>query len=271
MKLTEFNCADSPGHPESLFGLFQRRELDACVVRNFIGPGTVQRLIGLYETNVEHGHPVFDGFRSLPRPFDHIPGTRPECYSSETETYVRAMSESGLEDLLLERFRSVSADHAITLNKGNLPGLGSGTWSSFKELTPGKGSFEIHCGRLFQPWNREFFDSFARIADVNDQLAFLIVLERPDTMPCDIEIFDVSWEEVHLKVDSGNLQRRDGTLMPVDGIPSEKVILREGDLLIFDEGNLWHRVPPFQGDRRRLSFGGFITSAVKGQEVIFWI
>ncbi len=46
--------------------------------------------------------------------------------------------------------------------------------------------------------------------------------------------------------------------------------LRAGDLVVFDSGRNVHRVSPVEGDRPRLTFGGFLTLARDRGRLAFW-
>lgn len=46
--------------------------------------------------------------------------------------------------------------------------------------------------------------------------------------------------------------------------------LRAGDLIVFDAGRHVHRVTPVEGDRARLTFGGFLTVDPERSRLAFW-
>ena len=46
--------------------------------------------------------------------------------------------------------------------------------------------------------------------------------------------------------------------------------LRTGDMVIFDAGHHVHRVSPVEGDRARLTFGGFLTPDIDRTHIGFW-
>jgi hypothetical protein len=264
----ELNYESDKVNVDSIFRSIHNSAFDVCVIRNFLNRDEVERIVEIYNQNVQHNYEVYDGYKALPRPFDHIPRTPAAQYNQEIATYLQAMESSGVKESFITKLKNLSPDYTIHLNTNDAFAK-SGTWSSLRELELGKGYFEVHCGRLFQEWNEDFYDFFSQKADIDNQLAFLVVLQRPETN-CDIEIFDLKWTEADVKIDTNTLKLKTGEVLTLDKIPSKKVILNEGDMLIFDEGNYWHLVPPFGGEKPRLSFGAFITKLIDKDEVVLW-
>ena len=253
----------------SIFSKLHNNEIDACIYRNFLDRREIQEILDVYLDLKDETYEVYDGYKAIPRPFDHIPRNPIEDYNKEVRNYLGAMKAKGINSWFHKKLSSLSPDYKVIFNSDKEAITKSATWSSLRHLDLGKGYFEIHCGRLFQDSNEAYYKYFSQKADVDSQLAFLIVLQRPETS-CDIEIFDLTWDEVNVKLDKNNLQDKNLNPLPLANIPSERVQLQEGDILIFDEGNYWHLVPPFGGDLPRVSFGGFITRIKDTKEVVVW-
>jgi hypothetical protein len=269
MNLLDIDIQNVHDAPDSLLESIHNGSYDVVIKRNFFSKEECRQLVNLYNNIRSDAFTVYDGYKAIPRPFDKIGATDHSIYEHEASIYTGTLNASLINEIFLKKMKSISPDYEFILNDGSGKISKSKTWSSFRELELNKGYFEIHCGRLFQDWNKEFFNFFSGKADIDNQLAFLIVLQRPET-DCDLEIFDLKWDDVNVKIDKDNLKTKEGKLLPVVSIPSEKIILNEGDVLIFDEGNYWHLVPPFTGDMPRISFGGFMTRLYNSKQVFVW-
>lgn len=241
---------------------------DVVVLRNFLNPDEIQDLLQVFH-NYNQYYQVYDGYIGFPRPFDHIPRNPQQDYDSETKAYLQNMKHNNIGARFQAKLKTLSQSYHLQFNDTSRQITHSKTWSSMRELALGKGYFEIHCGRLFQDWNKDYFDFFSGKADIDTQFAFLIVLQRPET-DCDIEIFDLTWQNCDTKINKDFLQLKTGEKLRVQNIPSEKVVLMEGDVLVFNEGDYWHLVPPFIGEKPRISFGGFMTKLKDNQNYLVW-
>jgi hypothetical protein len=250
---------------QSLFS----NEYNGLIVRGFLSSDEIEFLRKTYNSYPADAYEVYAGFNSLPRPFDHIKNRSPKNYEIEAAYFSNTLRSHGFDECFRNRLSEISKDYLIHFNDQSGSLTRSLTWASIRELKPDKGSFEIHCGRLFQHLNEEFFSFFSKSAEVDSQLAFLIMLQRPEN-ECDIEVFDLTWSASSTKLDKNTLVSNSGEKIDVNKIPSEKIILNEGDLLLFDEGNYWHKVSHFSGNMSRLSFGGFITKIIGRDGVLVW-
>jgi hypothetical protein len=268
MKLKEYVCQDANFHQLNVLKELETKQTDVVILRNFLSTLEIQQLLSV-SNSVESYYEVYDGYNAFPRPFDHIPRNPITDYQEECQRYLKTIEKNRVAEHFQEKLKTISKDFELLFNTREKEINHSGTWSSFRRLALGKGYFEVHCGRLFQDWNKAYFEKFTQKADIDTQFAFLIILQRPIT-PCDIEIFDLTWDEAAVKIDTNHLQKKNGEILSLDKIRSEKVELFEGDLLLFDEGNYWHLVPPFTGENQRVSFGGFMTKLRNGHQYLVW-
>ena len=268
MKLKEYIFNTESPTALNVLKELESKQTDVVILRNFLSATEIQELLSVYKPN-SNWYTVYDGYDAFPRPFDHIPRNPLEDYKNECANYIESINENQIASRFQEKLRTISTEYSLDFNDAAHNINDSQTWSSLRQLALGKGYFEIHCGRLFQDWNKNYFDKFARKADIDTQFAFLIVLQRPETN-CDIEIFDLTWDEASIKIDTNHLQKKNDEIVHIDQLRSEKVQLWEGDVLIFDEGNYWHLVPPFTGDQVRISFGGFMTKLLDNKNYLVW-
>lgn len=268
MKIKEIYLNESSKIKCDILDELTSKNTDLFIIRNFLSISEIQELLSIYKPD-SNWYEVYDGYNAFPRPFDHIPRNPLDDYRNECSSYLESMNENQISARFQEKLKSISTQYSLDFNGPSNDINDSQTWSSLRQLALGKGYFEIHCGRLFQDWNKNYFNRFAKKADIDTQFAFLIVLQRPETN-CDIEIFDITWDEAEIKIDTNHLQKKNGDIIHIDHLKTEKVQLWEGDILIFDEGNYWHLVPPFSGDQIRISFGGFMTKLLDNKKFLVW-
>jgi hypothetical protein len=271
MKIKEIHNCSSISLKENRIDILEEltnNTTDIFVCRRFFSSKEISKLLDLSQ-KTENYYTVYDGFKAFPRPFDHIPKSSDLTYELECEEFEQNFQTSDVINTIKQKLQLLSFNYNLVFNDAKNETNFSKTWSSFRRLDIGKGYFEVHCGRLFQEWNDTFFAHFKKTADINTQFAFLVLLHRPETS-CDIEIFDAHWKDFNQKEESKILKHKNGELVHLKDLSSEKIQLFEGDILIFDEGNYWHLVPPFYGSQNRISFGGFITKMLHTNEFLIW-
>lgn len=241
------------------------------VVRNFFDMDSLAMLKEIFENYPHDYFRPYDGFESLPRPFNFIFRTEKTDWNRECDYMYKSLAQRGIFEKFKSQMRDLVGDTHLIFSSPEQTQSFSNSWSSLRRLAPNKGMFEIHCGRLFQNDNTTFYNYFRNIADVNMQMVFLMIVDKPQVVESDIDIYEAHWEEYGVKIDENTLARNDGTRHVLEDIPVHRVQLRPGDILFFDEGNYWHAVPEFSGDKGRISFGGFATKYKHENTVQFWV
>jgi len=109
----------------------------------------------------------------------------------------------------------------------------------------------------------------------DDHLAYFVVLEAPKEGG-ELVLYDLKWHETEwLDTEIGGV-RCTGT---VGGQPIGKVLGRyakmnmnppPGALVVFDGGNILHRVSPAANSGRRVSIGGFVAFSKGRRHVYYW-
>ncbi len=272
MVIREINFNDKDDlHQVSVLDDIRTRKYGGYVVRNFLDKETLKVLKNIFENYPNEYFEPYDGFESLPRPFNFIFKTNQEDWKRECDYMYRSLKDKGVLDLFSENIRQITGKTRLVYSSPSQTHSFSKSWSSIRRLAPNKGMFGIHCGRLFQEANTTFYNYFRNVADVDMQMVFLIIVDKPDSVESDIDIYDAHWEDYGKKIDEYTLASKDGTQFLLKDIACHRVKLNPGDVLFFDEGNYWHAVPEFSGDRGRISFGGFMTQYKHENTVQIWV
>lgn len=126
----------------------------------------------------------------------------------------------------------------------------------------------LHCGLWFYALWPDFYKHLHQIVNPAHQLSYFTLLQQPDSGG-ELSIFDFCWKEEIKKIPD-SLTR----LTSADEIFSDRMhckfplSINEGDLIIFDGGEIWHRVEIVNGEKNRITFGGFLGLS-KNDEIIY--
>ncbi len=269
MLIHTINFFDLPVFEKSIFDQIYQRETSGYVVQNFFSQEETAKAKDIFKQATVPINNPFEGYYALPRPFNFLDIENPAAYHAECNDFQRITEQNGLFDAFQIKLKQMAADVEILYATPTQNNSLSKAWASIRELEVNKGRFDLHCGRMFKQYNSEFYDHFAGEAEIERQLSFFVLIQKPETN-CDIEIFDAHWSDYEVRESLHTLRSHEGTVVDVRNLASHKVNMQDGDMLIFDGAHFWHQVPGFGGDRSRYTFGGFITKFKTGNRVMVW-
>ena len=268
MEIQNFDNDYTYKEGDSLFEkIFSRKEI-GFVVKNFLNKEELQLIRDSLEEFPKPRFEVFKGHNALPRPFDNTVFTDKEAYDFELSYFETNPKLLEVKEAFKHKLAELSAHSPLLFSSRANELSCSKAWSSFRELHPGLGTFELHCGNVFRIWNAEFFDHQYKTMDTT-HLSCVVMVNKP-AAEFDIEIYKPHFDEFPEKMDRESLKRKDGELVKMKDIPSYDIHLDEGDLLLFDESNYWHVVSAFPGPVSRLTFGGFVSKYKDKAEYMIW-
>lgn len=105
--------------------------------------------------------------------------------------------------------------------------------------------------------------------DTETILSFFVLINKPQKGG-ELKIYDDYYFNLPLELKTifdKNYKKIDKY---IDKLPSYNVQLNEGDLILFNAGQQWHKVEPIGGKRNRVTIGGFVGYNKKKTEIIFW-
>jgi len=133
---------------------------------------------------------------------------------------------------------------------------------------PGGGGLPAHVGNEFR---RQLQDGAMRhllsVTSVADHLSYFVVLQRADQGGA-LSVYDLVWEENDGQDEEWDNCIRDDAW--IDKVPSTKLDLQPGDMVVFGGGWRWHKVDPPLGDKARITYGGFAARSIEGNDLHFW-
>lgn len=254
----------------SVFSDIFSQKCEGYILRNFLSQEVVEALKSIYSSYELSVHPSYKGFKALPRSFNAILTSGIQEYHQECLYLYEEMKSMDVLNHIQHRMQSISSDLQVVFTNLNSNNTFSKSWCSIRTLD--KNSKVLpHCGRLFQQENLAFFNFLRASLQIEQQLAFLMILDKSESTISDLDIYDANWNDFSIKIDEDTLTSIAGNAVQLSHLDRQRIILNAGDVLIFDEGNLWHAVPEFLEGRERISFGGFITKHKYDESVQFWV
>lgn len=268
MRIEKFDGTPLDSIDESLIKDIFEKRLIGCVIRGFLDPSEMEVIHqGMNDYPYERFE-VFPGYNATPRPFDYTLNTNQEDYMKEVDFIEGDSKLKEAQSFFREKIGKISNDAPLTFASRNNDFSCSKAWSSYRELQPNKGLFELHCGNVFRLWNKEFFSHQYKSFE-SMHLSCVCMIQKPETK-VDIVIYKPHFEEFPEKVNHDTLKDVNGNEISLSDIPKYDVELHAGDLLLFDESNYWHVVPEFSGKTSRITFGGFLSKFKEENEYMLW-
>ena len=153
--------------------------------------------------------------------------------------------------------------------KGNYP------FATFRYLVPDKGLMSVHCGNYFGKTFETFYQDLTQTVAVENQMSYFVMLQEPEEGG-ELTLFNFRWKKGQTKKDNSEnneIIQPDGSKMYVEDneyIIKDKIKPKKGDLILFQGGNIWHRVETVRGKTPRITFGGFIGVSIDKSKIYYW-
>lgn len=268
MKIENFDLNYTAQEGVSLYDeIFEKRQI-GFVLRNFLNEEEIALVKQGLEEYGDDVFEIFPGYKALPRPFDYTITSEQAKYYEEAKYLETNPTMRKIQAMWKEKLAKISngAD-LIFAGEQNDYSYSKG-WSSYRELEPNQGLFELHCGNVFRLWNKKFFDhQYENLSQVH--LSCVVMINKPETDE-DIVIYKPHFDEYPEKISDNQLLSKNNEKVYLDDLEDYTLKLNAGDLLLFDESNYWHVVPKFGGTEKRLTFGGFLSKFLGQDKYMLW-
>lgn len=143
---------------------------------------------------------------------------------------------------------------------------------NFRELKPGFGELVTHCENLFFTEFPSFFNWLSEHGVKNNQFSFFVTLQNTE-LGGELCCYNLSWDTVKERVNFDTLKDVNGNEIRLDDQHADKFKIKPkiGSLLLFNGGNIWHRVEKVAGPKSRITVGGFVSSSKqKNDGLLMW-
>lgn len=171
-------------------------------------------------------------------------------------------------------FSSISGNREIRIAE-TANGDGNYPFATFRYLVPDKGLMTVHCGNYFGKTFGEFYKDLTQTVAVKNQMSYFIMLNEPEEGG-ELTLFNFRWKDGQTKVDNmedNEIIQPDGSKMYVENDPNiikDKIRPKKGDMILFQGGNIWHRVETVRGSKPRITLGGFIGVSTDKTKIYYW-
>ena len=264
-KLLEFESNLIPNYKGVLQGL-SNRELDGLIVRNLVDKETTSGFVSALESN-QYEMPLNKYYwgtvygRVLTSKLNDLD----KYYESALEYNTKQPSIWGPEKVLNWQDFLGSILSMLYDKQANIPHFSNGNSchsSTIRFLSEGNG-LVTHSDNRF-PAEEPKFEDLKSISILEDVISYFVLLQKPSSGG-ELTVFNARWnnkqnhpEHEHECIESIELEQ------------SRTLELDVGDLLVFQGGDIYHRVEPIIGPIPRITIGGFITPSIDNTSVYFW-
>jgi hypothetical protein len=272
---------------DELYNLYTNAS-DGYLVKNFLSEKEVDTIMANFD-KVLNDNPAYTavGF-TYPTVFAEFSNRIKENTEEEKQALISAYFDKNLifrdtfvqefgvdvKGKLEEMFNAISGGRGMVVADG-MGGMGSYPFATFRYLTPEKGLMSVHCGNYFGKTFEKFYEDLTRKVAVTNQMSFFIMLQQPEEGG-ELSLFNFRWKDGQTKMspsEDNEIIQPDGTKMNVNTNPNimkDKIAPQKGDLIIFQGGNIWHKVEPVKGKMPRITLGGFMGISVNKDKFYYW-
>jgi hypothetical protein len=285
----EIDYADLPNYSDAIAEMYTGKR-DGFLIKNVLSHFEVDTILKEFEIVQQQDKDI----AHTPVGFTHPPifaeySRRMENYTEtekkvETELYfelcnsfnTRFKAKFGIDAFgkITSIFKTLSGGREVSVpsgvnDKGNYP------FATFRYLIPERGLMSVHCGNYFGTIFDKTYDHLTSIVAVENQMSFFIMLNEPDAGG-ELSLFNFRWEKGQTKTYPGEdneIIMPDGSkryLQTDSSIKKNKIRPRKGDMILFQGGNIWHRVEMVKGTKPRITLGGFLSLDFSGRKILFW-
>jgi hypothetical protein len=271
----------------TIYDLYTNAE-DGFLIKNFLTSEEVDKIMSNFH-KAENDDPAHTdvGFTYPPvfAQFSNIICREPEdkkkqaidAYFKKTTLFNSSFREDFGVDVKgrIEAFyNSISGGREVRVAEG-MNGKGQYPFATFRYLTPDKGLMSVHCGNYFGKTFEEFYADLTQTVSVENQMSFFIMLQEPEAGG-ELTLFNFRWKKGQTKVnpsEDNEIIQPDGSIMRVqdnENIIKDKIAPKKGDMILFQGGNIWHKVETVRGALPRITFGGFIGVSIDKSKIYYW-
>ena len=263
-RLLDFQSSSIEHYPGVINGLWNN-QVDGIIVRELITPSVASKFIEL----------LCDSSLDLPRSNYYWGQVFGRVLTSQLEDLDQYFIEASLYESNLPpiwgqsitSWPSFFSELLYTLSGkiATVPSLSNSLSfisSTVRIISNGK-ELTTHCGNQFAECSSKL-DSLSKISLLDDQVSYFLLLQEP-SLGGELTVFDALWSNR-----SSYTRQGLSLIQSIESRDSLKLDLKVGDLLIFQGGQIYHRVECIHGVTPRITLGGFITPSHDLHNLYFW-
>jgi len=127
-----------------------------------------------------------------------------------------------------------------------------------------------HVGNMFPTIYPLFYSFLNKLMNIERQISYFVMLSKPEEGG-DLVLFDALWGDFVL-YDPVNrsIIKADGKRVLLADLDSQPISPNPGDLILFNGGDIWHKVDNLSGSRSRITVGGFLAKTINNSNIYVW-
>lgn len=142
-------------------------------------------------------------------------------------------------------------------------------FATFRYLNAGFGEMTPHCENSLHVFAPDFVNHTQHFLNHQTCFSFFVLLKKP-SFGGDFLIYDLTWDDTRHINNEGLYIDKFGNANNIKDVEAYSAPLDEGDLILFNGGQLWHTTKMVYGDFPRITFGGFLGFDNNLNHVFLW-
>lgn len=267
--------------PKDAYDQFYKRTLHGIILKNVVSQEEIKLLLEKLKEIPAEKKVYNDKNNLYPRGFasymEKATGNESQDFGSyfmEAQDYIDNFEKYMGIDIpsrIIQIFKHIGNNRTFKYLEGE-EANGVFPHSQFRSLYPNKGLFPVHCGNAFHHEYEKFYERLSSKAIIKDQMSFFVLLQKAEKGGKMI-LFDILWDDRQKMVPVDGIQLANGKV--VDPIKDKSVKkmdldLNPGDMLLFLGGPIWHKVTKVEGNKDRITLGGFFSVSADNNSIVCW-
>lgn len=136
--------------------------------------------------------------------------------------------------------------------------------ATFRIMNPFQGALKIHSEKMvnsLKPLNNELL---SKVNSGKQELSFFIMMQNP-VKGGNLILFDKRYSDCNYNISKGLPSWKDTI-----GNKAKVLKLEEGDLILFNGGELLHRIEDIRGENSRITLAGFSDYSKQSDKIHYW-
>jgi hapalindole-type alkaloid chlorinase len=278
----EVEFQDLKNYPNGLVNLHDRT-IDGFLIRNVITPEQAQAIVDAIPNIPTELLSSYSEATTYPKAFAAFKNSGEDKLGNVTFYKQNKEIREGWEQRfgidictrIQDVFRSLSTDVAVKtvpspIDDGEYP------FGNIRDFYPNRGKISIHCGLYFQTVYETFYEDLNRLINPENQLSFFVLVQEPE-QGGELTLYDLLWDTDMTKAAVGNdlgvFSKKDPEKVYLDlskPYDCQRIRPRAGDMVIFQAGQIWHKIEYVQGNKNRTTVGGFMAFSHDMKSVYHW-
>ncbi len=130
------------------------------------------------------------------------------------------------------------------------------------------GGMKTHVGNMFRTIYPKFYSFLDTLMQIDGQISYFVMLSKPEKGG-ELVLYNALWKE-YVMANSDYITKVNGEQVLIDSLDFQLIDPKPGDLILFNGGDIWHRINNLTGAIDRITVGGFFAKTTDGKKIYGW-